>query len=59
MKTLGVEGEWEGIGHCAVGYVDGDYPSAPPRKEQQGVLGWNNCTNKRSRYKIVPQDTIL
>lgn len=35
LKTLGIEGEWEGIGHCAVGYVDGDYPSAPPRKDNR------------------------
>lgn len=24
LKKLGVEGEWEGIGHCAVGYIDGE-----------------------------------
>ena len=35
LKSLGVEGEWEGIGHCAVGYVDGDFPSAPPRKDKR------------------------
>ena len=35
LKALGAEGEWEGIGHCAVGYVDGDYPSAPPRKDNR------------------------
>ena len=23
LKELGVDGEWEGISHCAVGYVDG------------------------------------
>ena len=33
LKDLGLEGEWEGIGHCAVGYVDGDYPAAAPRKD--------------------------
>ncbi|MBQ9448158.1 MAG: nitroreductase [Victivallales bacterium] len=32
LKKLGVEGEWEGIGHCAVGYIDGDHPQAAPRK---------------------------
>lgn len=26
LKSLGVEGEWEGIGHLALGYPDGDYP---------------------------------
>lgn len=33
LAELGVEGEWQGIGHCAVGYVDGDMPEAAPRKE--------------------------
>lgn len=28
LKDLGIEGEWEGIGHCAIGYVDGDQPEA-------------------------------
>ena len=32
LKKLGVEGEWEGIGHCAVGFIDGDRPQAAPRK---------------------------
>lgn len=27
LKSIGIDGEWEGIGHCAVGYTDGDYPS--------------------------------
>lgn len=35
LKDLGIEGEWEGIGHCAVGYVDGDIPKAAPRKENR------------------------
>lgn len=35
LKNLGIEGEWEGIGHCAVGYIDGDYPAAKPRKENR------------------------
>ena len=33
LKDLGVEGEWEGIGHCAVGYVNGDIPAPAPRKD--------------------------
>ena len=32
LKELGVEGEWEGIGHCAVGYFDGEMPKAAERK---------------------------
>ncbi len=32
LSELGIADEWEGIGHCAVGYVDGDLPVAAPRK---------------------------
>ena len=32
IKSLGIEGEYEGIGHCILGYVDGEYPSVPARK---------------------------
>lgn len=32
LKSLGIEDEYEGIGHCALGYVDGDYPDVIPRK---------------------------
>lgn len=38
LKSLGVEGEWEGIGHCAVGYVEGDKPAAAKRRE--GRVYW-------------------
>jgi len=31
LKSLGIEGEFEGIGHCAVGYAEGAAPAAPPR----------------------------
>lgn len=33
LKSLGIEGDYEGIGHCILGYVDGEYPKAQPRKE--------------------------
>ncbi len=33
LRSLGVEGEYEGIGHCIVGYPDGPLPAARPRKE--------------------------
>ena len=32
LKDLGVEGDWEGIGHCAVGYLNGEAPAPAPRK---------------------------
>lgn len=33
LKDLNVEGEWEGIGHCAIGYAEGDLPKAAKRKD--------------------------
>lgn len=33
LKDIGVEGEYIGIGHCVLGYIGGDYPNAPKRKE--------------------------
>lgn len=33
LKSLGIEGEYEGIGHCVLGYADGEYPKAPERKK--------------------------
>jgi len=32
LRELGVEGEWEGIGHLVLGYPDGDAPKATERK---------------------------
>ena len=37
LKSLGIEGEWEGIGHCAVGYMDGELPKPAPRKDGRVV----------------------
>lgn len=31
LADLGIEGEWEGIGHLALGEVEGNYPKAPAR----------------------------
>ena len=33
LAGLGIEGELEGIGHCALGYSDGKYPDILPRKD--------------------------
>ena len=33
LTQLGVEGEFEGIGHCAIGYADGELAQPAPRKE--------------------------
>lgn len=33
LKSLGIEGDYEGIGHCVLGYADGPEPEAAPRKD--------------------------
>lgn len=33
LKDLGIEGDYEGIGHCVIGYADGEEKEAAPRKE--------------------------
>ena len=33
LKSLGIEGDYEGIGHCVLGYTDGPAPKAAPRKD--------------------------
>jgi len=33
LADLGIKGDYEGIGHCILGYVDGDYPDARDRKD--------------------------
>ena len=38
LKDLGIEGEWEGIAHCAVGYINGEVPAPAPRKD--GRVFW-------------------
>lgn len=33
LKSLGLEGDYEGIGHCVLGYPNGDIPEVKPRKD--------------------------
>ena len=33
LRSIGIEGDYEGIGHCVLGYADGPAPKAAPRKE--------------------------
>ena len=33
LRSLGIEGDYEGIGHCILGYADCEQPTASPRKE--------------------------
>ena len=35
LKQLGIEGDYEGIGHCILGYADAPEPQAAPRKENR------------------------
>lgn len=35
LKSLGIEDEYEGIGHCALGYIDGTYPNSPKIKDNR------------------------
>ncbi len=35
LKSIGVKGEYEGIGNCIIGYCDGEYPETLPRKESR------------------------
>lgn len=32
LRSLGIEGDYEGIGHCILGYADGEEPQPKPRK---------------------------
>ncbi len=38
LSDLGVEGNWEGIGHCALGYIDGELPEPAPRKDNRAFF---------------------
>ena len=33
LADLGIQGDYEGIGHCILGYFDGEYPEPKPRKK--------------------------
>lgn len=32
LRSLGIEGDYEGIGHCILGYSDAPHPAPKPRK---------------------------
>ena len=38
LRALGIKGDWEGIGHCIVGFIDGAEPEAKERKA--GRIVW-------------------
>ena len=35
FKSLGINDEYEGVGHCIIGYIDGEKPKASPRKNDR------------------------
>ena len=35
LKELGIEGDYEGIGHCVLGYVNGESPESKARKDNR------------------------
>ena len=35
LKRNGIEGEFEGVGHCAIGYIAGEVPEAKERRENR------------------------
>ncbi len=47
LRSLGVEGDYEGIGHCVVGYPAGELPAAKPRRE--GRVFWVEAEGERER----------
>lgn len=32
VESFGIQGEFEGVGHLALGYIEGEYPAAPERR---------------------------
>ena len=35
LKSLGIEGEWEGVGHCILGYTDAPVAEPPKRNDNR------------------------
>ena len=38
LKAIGLEGDYEGVGHCCIGYIDGEAPEAKSRRD--GRVFW-------------------
>ena len=35
LESLGITGDYIGVGHCALGFTDGAYPDVIPRKDNR------------------------
>lgn len=44
LRDRGVDGEWEGIGHLALGYIEGEAPAPKPRRD--GRVLWVSGPNE-------------
>ena len=59
LKDLGVEGEWEGVGHCAIGYINGEAPEAAPYSTFNGREKTRSCDHSlptlQVPYQIAPK----
>ena len=53
LRSLGIEGEYEGIGHCALGYTEGEYPEGHERKDNWYTISNNpdKLSNKKGAVK--------
>lgn len=54
LRSLGIEGEYEGIGHCALGYTEGEYPEGHERKDNWYTI--SNNPDKLSNKKRSGQN---
>ena len=52
LKELGIEGEWEGIAHLAVGYIDGEVPA--PAERKPGRVYWAESHSWKKGFALFP-----
>lgn len=38
LSSLGIKGDYEGIGHCILGYPEGEDPKPAPRRDGRVIL---------------------
>ena len=55
LRSLGIEGDYEGIGHCILGYADGDAPKAAPRKASDFLFHLSNIIQTKKIQYLTDQ----